>query len=176
MGSQISSSGSSLSLEVSLPSDCFLFAKSCEKKRLDLKLWKPFHSTKHSCAIGVARIAHIFSYLCRIFLPPNFFDQCQTFLCKYPRTLSEKRVCPPLSLWTAQPIRSKFTSVVVSIWTSFWGRDFHLESNEMLWKRWTQSIRYWSYTPLCTVFIGLWFAVTLRWVSSSTRIRNSFEH
>ena len=46
----------------------------------------------------------------------------------------------------------------------------------MLWKRWTQSIRKWSYTLLCTIFTGLWFAVTLRWVSSSARLRNSFEH
>ena len=60
----------------------------------------------------------------------QFFDQCQTFFCKYPRTLSEKRVWLPLGFWSAQPIRSEFTSVVVSIWTSFWRRDFLLGSSD----------------------------------------------
>ena len=104
----------------------------------------------------------------------QFFDQCQTFFFKYPRTLSEKCVCPPFGLWSARPIRSDFTSALVSIWTSFWRRDFLLESSEILWKRWTQSICNWSYTPLYTVFTGLWILASLRWVSSSARLRNSF--
>ena len=49
------------------------------RKSLDLKLWKPFHSTKHLCAIGFASIAHIVSYLCRIFLPPSFSTNAKLF-------------------------------------------------------------------------------------------------
>ena len=50
------------------------------RKSLDFKPWKPFHSTKHLCAIGFASIAHIVSYLCRIFLPPSFSTNAKLFL------------------------------------------------------------------------------------------------
>ena len=148
----------------SFPSDCFLFAESREK---NLWIWS-FES--HSILLNifvpsVLRALRISLATCAgsSFLP-------------VPRTLSEKCVCPPKGLWSAQPIRSQFTSVLASIWTSFWRRDFLLESSEMLWKRYTQSICNWSYTPLCTIFTVLWFAVTFRWVFSSARPRNSFEH
>ena len=94
----------------------------------------------------------------------QFFDQCQKFL-QVPTDFVRK-ACLSTFRFVKRPTHSeRVTSVVVLIWTSFWRSDFLLESSEMLWKRWSQSIRNWSYTPLCTVFTGLWFAVTLRWVS-----------
>ena len=127
--------------------------------------------------LSVLRALHISLATCArsSFLPvfwplSNFFFVCTHGLSQ------KKRVCLPLALCRAQPIWSESTSVVVSVWTSFWRPNFPLKSSEMLWKRWSQSIRNWSYTPLCTVFTGLWLAVILRWVSSSARLRNSFEH
>ena len=50
------------------PCHFIVFSRESRKK----KSLKPFHSIKHSCAIGVASIAHIVSYLYRIFLPSSF--------------------------------------------------------------------------------------------------------
>ena len=40
--------------------------------------------------VGIASIAHIISYLCKIFLPSSFLTIVKFFFCMYPRTFSEK--------------------------------------------------------------------------------------
>ena len=87
--------------------------------------------------LSVLRALHISLATCArsSFLPvfwpmSNFFFVCTHGLCQ------KKRVCLPLALCSAQPIWSEFTSVVVSVWTSFWRRDFPLKSSEMLYKYW----------------------------------------
>ena len=89
----------------------------------------PFYLTFvcHRCWVYCA-YRYRYRYAGSSFLP--VFWPMSNFFCKYPRTLSEKRVWLPLGFWSAQPIRSEFTSVVVSIWTSFWRRDFLLGSSD----------------------------------------------
>ena len=110
------------------------------------------------------------------FLP--VFWPVSNFCCKYPRTLSEKCVCP-LSAF-------RFVKCPTHSERVYFGCGFNLNfclearlSFGIQWnnlERWLQSIRNWSYTPLCTIFTGLWFAVTLWWASSSSRLGNSFKH
>ena len=105
------------------------------EKTLNLKLGNPLSSGEHSFSVCVSSSPHVICHLCGILFYPSFLSNFKLFLQIVTHFLRK----PPLSgSWLARS-PSHFKQVALTCC------QFSLVSlEEIVWKRWTQSIRDFS--------------------------------